>query len=365
MRYRETLTVPILLERGGRAPLHDQIADQLAAAVRAGRLSPGTRMPSTRTLAGLLGVSRGVAATGYDILAARGVTEGRGGSGTYVLSHATPPARRTPRELPARAEAEGAGFPLAAWRAAWRQASCQVPSPAGPPPLGDPRLRAALAEHLRRTRGLTLDRHRAVVTAGAVPGLRLVLDALRATPEPPPAVPGHPPAPGHPDGVAAEEPWQAVAGAELTVPVDGEGARVAGLPACRAVVLAADGHRGPVLSARRRHALGEWSARTGGTVVEVTCDAVFRPAASRLPRLLDGPGAAVLVGDLGSALTPELRLGYAVVPAGLAERLGRALADRGEQPPHLVQRVATQLLADGTVVRQMHRRGAHNTATTA
>lgn len=91
---------------------------------------------------------------------------------------------------------------------------------------------------------------------------------------------------------------------------------------------------------------------------------MFRPAASRLPQLLDGPGTALLIGDLGTALTPELRLGYLVVPAAMAERVGRAVADRGEQPPYLTQRVATQLLTDGTVVRQMHRRGAHNTATT-
>ncbi|HEY0638585.1 MAG TPA: GntR family transcriptional regulator, partial [Pseudonocardiaceae bacterium] len=77
MRYRETLTVPVMLDRGATVPLHEQIAGQLGRAVAAGSLAPGTRLPSTRTLAALLGVSRGVAAAGYDVLMARGFAEGR------------------------------------------------------------------------------------------------------------------------------------------------------------------------------------------------------------------------------------------------------------------------------------------------
>jgi len=399
MRYRETLTVPIVLDRDGRTPLHDQIADQLMSAIRAGNLAHGTRMPSTRTLAGLLGVSRGVAATGYDVLTARGFAEGRGGSGTYVVDrhHCRPGRPRAtavhlgasgPRSAPGSAlrssaasgsrsgtgasagvaaggaaaaaarppvdlrpgQGNAAIFPLAAWRSAWRQASCQVPPLDGPPELGLPRLRAAIAEHLVRTRGLTLDDHEVVVTGGTVPGLRLVLDALAAGP------------------VAVEEPalrgWRAaVTGAgrrALAVGVDAGGVRVDDLPAdCRAAVITTDGHTGwgCTMSAGRRAEVGAWSASTGATVVEMACDAVFRPASTRLPRLLDGAGTTVLVGGFCDALTPSLRLGYLVVPKGMADRIGRAVADRGEQPPYVTQMAVTQLLTDGTITRLMHRRG--------
>ncbi len=376
MRYRETLTVPVTLHRDGRTPLHDQIADQLISAIRAGSLTHGTRMPSTRTLAGLLGVSRGVAATGYDVLTARGFAEGRGGSGTYVvagqpvaggphrsLGRSEPRHRATDVRRPVRrAEADVAEvdltpgrvnaeiFPLAAWRSAWRQASCQVPGLDGLPELGLPRLRRAIAEHLVRTRGLALTDHEVIVTGGTVPGLRLVLDAVEPGP------------------VAVEEPgvptWRravSAAGREaVTVESDADGVRIGDVPAgCRAVVLTTDGHIGwgRTLTARRRLQAARWSTDTGGTIVEMACDAVFRPVSGRLPRLLDLAGDTVLVGGFCEALTPALRLGYLVVPRRLVADIGRTVAERGEQPPYVAQLAVTRLLADGTVTRQMHRRG--------
>ena len=72
MRYRESLVFPIILCREGPQPLHEQIVAQAATAIETGAVRPGTRLPSTRTLAEQIGVSRGVAAQSYDLLFARG-----------------------------------------------------------------------------------------------------------------------------------------------------------------------------------------------------------------------------------------------------------------------------------------------------
>ena len=60
----------------------------LYAALRAdiveGRLSPGTRLPSTRDLARQYGLSRGTIVNGFDQLRSEGYIEGSVGSGTYV-----------------------------------------------------------------------------------------------------------------------------------------------------------------------------------------------------------------------------------------------------------------------------------------
>ena len=66
-------------------PLSLQIVRQLQEAIEAGSVAGGTRLPSTRSLARTLGVSRNTVLTAYDELAARGFVRGRRGAGMYVF----------------------------------------------------------------------------------------------------------------------------------------------------------------------------------------------------------------------------------------------------------------------------------------
>jgi DNA-binding GntR family transcriptional regulator len=61
-----------------------QIARQLQEAIEAGRVVRGTRLPSTRSLAARLGVSRNTVLTAYAELTARGFVRARRGSGVFV-----------------------------------------------------------------------------------------------------------------------------------------------------------------------------------------------------------------------------------------------------------------------------------------
>ena len=65
----------------------------LREAVQAGRLTPGTRLPSSRTLAIDLGIARNTVAEAYAQLIAEGWLTARQGSGTRV---AAPPRSRAP-----------------------------------------------------------------------------------------------------------------------------------------------------------------------------------------------------------------------------------------------------------------------------
>ncbi|MDT0551414.1 GntR family transcriptional regulator, partial [Streptomyces lonegramiae] len=53
------------LDRDSKRPLHRQLADGLRDAIRSGRLTPGSRMPSTRVLSADLGVSRRLVVEAY------------------------------------------------------------------------------------------------------------------------------------------------------------------------------------------------------------------------------------------------------------------------------------------------------------
>ncbi|MCW2583903.1 MAG: transcriptional regulator, GntR family with aminotransferase domain, partial [Klenkia sp.] len=87
---------PLVVDRAAGTPLAVQLADGLREATADGALRAGDRLPSTRELAALLGVSRTVTAGAYDQLLAEGWLEGRRGVGTFVVGTPQPapsPAR--------------------------------------------------------------------------------------------------------------------------------------------------------------------------------------------------------------------------------------------------------------------------------
>jgi GntR family transcriptional regulator / MocR family aminotransferase len=90
--------VLIELDRSHPRGLRAQIEDELRNAIRSGRLSGGTLLPSTRALAVDLGVTRGVVVAAYDQLLAEGYLASRAGSGTVV--NATVTRRRSGRDVP-------------------------------------------------------------------------------------------------------------------------------------------------------------------------------------------------------------------------------------------------------------------------
>ena len=65
-------------------PLFDQVRIALIAAVRDGRLVPGTRLPTVRELAADLGLAVNTVARAYRELESAGVVETRGRQGTFV-----------------------------------------------------------------------------------------------------------------------------------------------------------------------------------------------------------------------------------------------------------------------------------------
>jgi DNA-binding transcriptional regulator YhcF (GntR family) len=69
--------------RAGK-PLFDQLRSQIIDGIRSGRLSPGTRLPTVRELAGQLGLAVNTVARAYRELEGAGLLETRGRFGTFV-----------------------------------------------------------------------------------------------------------------------------------------------------------------------------------------------------------------------------------------------------------------------------------------
>src|SRR5262249_51330197 len=92
----------ISLNPAARVPLYRQLYDEFRAAILAGGLKAGNKLPPTRELAHELGISRNTVMAAYDQLLSEGYTEGHVGSGTWVTS-TLPEEMLQSRSIPARA----------------------------------------------------------------------------------------------------------------------------------------------------------------------------------------------------------------------------------------------------------------------
>ena len=106
-RHRDFFMPEICLDRSSQVSLHRQIYHQVAATIRCGGIARGARLPSTRLLAKLLGVSRNTVLVAYEDLVAEELIRGERGAGMRVNGSAPvtmPALRRLMREAryPAR-----------------------------------------------------------------------------------------------------------------------------------------------------------------------------------------------------------------------------------------------------------------------
>ena len=196
------------LDRASRTPLTRQIYIQVRAAVLSGALRPGTRVPSSRMLAGKLGVARASVVAAYEHLLAEGYVESRAGSGTFISADLTslggrprsPPRMATrPLTIPVLADFERAatqsearpfntGRTLIDARTAetWRRLTHRAARSLGADDLGyaDPsgliELRRSICDYLRAARGVRCDPEQVVVTAGTQQAIDIAIRVLLA-----------------------------------------------------------------------------------------------------------------------------------------------------------------------------------------
>lgn len=351
------------LDRGDDAPLHEQIERSIREGIRAGRLPAGSRLPSTRSLAAELGISRGVVSEAYGQLAAEGYLLAGQGAPTRVARTVRVPASREPAppllpSLPHRLDPglpDLAGFPRDRWlrslRAAWRQAPLDAVD--YPDPRGVPALREALAEYLGRVRGAAADPEQLIVCTGFAQGLSLIARWLRGRGAERIAIedPGW-----HTHRLIAEQAGLVV----VPIPCDSEGLRVEELERSNAsAVVVTPAHQFPtgrVLSSERRSALIEWAERGEHLIVEDDFDAELRYDRARVGCLQGlAPERVAYVGSASKRLAPGMRLGWMLAPSWLGWPLisVKAIEDRGSEA--IGQLALADFIARGELDRHLRR----------
>lgn len=101
------------LDRAAAEPIYRQTLRLMQQAILAGQLPPGTKLPSSRTLAEDLGIARNTVLHVYDQLTAEGYVISTTGSGTYVADTQPDTAAVNARRKPAVTAVDSEGKPVA------------------------------------------------------------------------------------------------------------------------------------------------------------------------------------------------------------------------------------------------------------
>ncbi|GAA3833449.1 PLP-dependent aminotransferase family protein [Streptomyces chiangmaiensis] len=310
------------------------LTEALREAVRTGHLAPGTRLPSSRQLATDLGLARNTVADAYADLVAEGWLTARRGSGTLVadrmitrpiLARSAPDPSGDPRHDLTPGSPNLATFPRAAWLKATRRVLAAAPDDVlgYGDPRGRPELRAALADHLARARGVYVSPAHILICAGVSHGLQILSGGLAERGARNIAV----------ESYGLDRYWALLAAAGLkTRPLTLDTHETDPVPPVGTdAVLLTPAHQfpaGTALQRDRRTAVVDWARRTGGLVLEDDYDGEFRFDRQSVGALqgLD-PDCVVYMGTASMTLAPGLRLAWMAVPPMLAEE---AVAAKGQ-----------------------------------
>jgi GntR family transcriptional regulator/MocR family aminotransferase len=386
---------PIALDSHAKTPLYRQLYDWFRRAIIAGQLRPGQRVPSTRSLAAELKISRIPVLNAYEQLLAEGYLETFVGAGTCVASsipddtlslHARTGRKgaqeASKKQGPRRMSRRGQGmtqlptqswlnivgafraslpaldhFPIGVWSNLVARHS-RRPSRgimAYGDALGYLPLRDAIAEYLGAVRAVRCEASQIMVTTGSQQGLQLSAQVLL---DPKDRVwieePGYP---------SARQAFIAAGAHLIPVPVDDEGMNVAETIRrghnARAVYITPS-HQYPMgmtMSATRRMLLLNWAVRTGAWIIEDDYDSEYRFGSRPIASLqgLDTDARVIYVGTFSKVMFPALRVGYVVVPRDLVPAFSAARDAADVFSATLYQAVLTDFIREGHFARHIRR----------
>lgn len=394
-RVPSTILPPIALDHRTKIPMYRQLYDWFRKSIIDNRLRPGQRVPSTRSLATELQISRIPVLSAYEQLFAEGYFETFSGVGTCV-ARSIPEAslspsigkvrqgrqdkvgRLAPRKIsrrgvavtnvPAQSWLDNLGafrislpafdhFPIGIWSKLVALHSRSMPR--GNLAYGDAMgylpFREAIAEYLGASRGVRCEASQILVTTGSQQALQIAAQVLLNPKE----------------GVWMEEPGYpgarqafTMAGARLiSVPVDSDGMKVEeiirrGSDARAAYVTPS--HQFPMgmtMSATRRMLLLNWAARSGAWIIEDDYDSEYRFGSRPISSLqgLDTDERVIYIGTLSKVLFPALRLGYAVIPKDLVTAFSATRDAFDVFSSTLYQSVLTDFIREGHFARHIRR----------
>ena len=341
-----------------RGPGYAALATALRALILDGRVPIRARLPSERSLAEALSVSRTTTTAAYDLLRGEGYVESRQGSGSRVT---LPTGGTSDRELPTTqaAPSDAIDMTIAALPApgammeAVERATADLAGHLGGigyDPTGLPSLRRTVGERFTR-RGVPTTPEQIVITAGAQHALALLLDVLTAAGDPVLVE-----TPSYPNAFAA---MRRAGVRTIAAPMTAAGWDMTTLakrfrvtdPRLAYLIPDFQNPTGFLMNDDERAAIVEAARRAGShLVVDETFVELDLEPWRRRPKPVaahDRTGVVVTTGSMSKAYWGGLRVGWIRATVPLAHRVARARVGIDLSTPVLEQLVAQHLLEGG------------------
>jgi GntR family transcriptional regulator / MocR family aminotransferase len=378
-------------------PLHQKLYEELRQEILGGRLSPGQKLPSTRSLAQSLGISRSTVTQSYEQLLSEGYLETKVGSGTFVGAQLPDDLLRSPTleppeklnrpavklsqyatllakaEAPLRPETQAPIsfrygrpaldlFPLELWRKLLSRHCCAQSDwlDYSTDLLGYAPLRKAIACYISRVRAVHCEPDQILITNGTQQALALITQLL--------IDPGDTIAMEDPGYVSARRVFMSQGAKILPIAVDASGLVVQELLNHTAesirLVYVTPSHQfptGATLSLPRRLQLLSWAEQTGTMLIEDDYDSEYRYGDRPIPALqgLDRSNSVFYVGTFSKVLFPSLRIGYLVLPQNLVSLFSHSKWLNDRHLPILEQQVLTDFIEEGHLERHIRKMRSH------
>ncbi len=366
------------LDPTSETPLYRQLYDEIRHLIGSGGLEKGGRLPATRELAGQLGLNRATISAAYELLEADGLITGHVGRGSFVAAGSVPnagvnwteilsPAVVSTGSAPASAGLANFSssrpsellFPLDDFRATTEevirggeaQTILQLGSPSGYPPL-----RRYLLD-LARAEGLARDSDDILITSGCQQAIHLLQSTLVRRGETvlleDPVYPG------------MKKVFERSGARLVGVPVSPHGIDLEALeraierehPRLLAVTPNFQNPTGATLALASRQALLRLVQTHGVILVENDIYGALAYEGEAIPSLkqLDETGDTVLLRSFSKIAFPGLRVGWAIGPRPLIEKLTEAKQWSDLHTDQLSQAILLRFAQSGRLERHRQR----------
>lgn len=368
----------IVLRQDGGMHLYEQIYDYIREEIRKGKLRRGERLPSTRSLAGFLQVSRSTVELAYEQLLSEGYIEAKPYRGYFVCQVeelfdltveeiAQEGWKQTGMDTGRKEEnllcvcdfspntIDMTAFPYATWKKITKNILVDANSEmfTSGSPKGDYVLRETIARYLHSSRGVNCSPEQVIIGAGNDYLLMLLEKIL-----------------GRHVAIAMENPtykrayriFESFAYHISPVAMDDSGMSVEGLRQSKAdVAYVMPSHQYPtgvVMPIGRRMELLKWAGEKDGRyLIEDDYDSEFRFKGKPVPSLQasDRTGKVIYIGTFSKSIAPAIRIGYMVLPVPLLRIYEGKCSFYSTTVSRIDQRILNEFIEKGHFERHLNR----------